>query len=123
FDSAPVKVSLPLTIAAVSAVIWPAVNEPPLHTSVGVPLIEAVSVSPTSASLTGSEPLIGDRSCAEAFANSATEPGWAIGDSTGALLTGVMLIVTLCCTLLSMPSLAMMLTVRAVVVGELLVLL
>jgi hypothetical protein len=37
-----VKLSLPVTMAAVSAVIWLPVNAPPLDTRVGVPLIDAV---------------------------------------------------------------------------------
>src|SRR5690349_20720843 len=90
FDRTPApKVSLPVTNAAVSEVIWPAVKAPPLHTRVGVPLMEAVKGSPTSRSLTGRVPVIGARSWAEAFASSATEPGCVIADKVGASLDPV----------------------------------
>src|SRR5665811_650032 len=90
FDRTPeLKVRWPVTSAAVSAVIWAAVNVPPLHTSVGAPLIEAVNVSPTSRSFTGSTPVIGARSCACASVNSATDPGGVLAASVGDHAAGV----------------------------------
>ena len=87
-DSTPeVKLRWLVTMAAVNAVIWAGVSVPPLHTKVGVPLIEAVKVLPISRSLTGSVPLIGARSWAEALASSATEAGWVIAASVGAFVT------------------------------------
>src|SRR5262245_334208 len=94
-DSTPgANVSFPVTSAAVSVLIWAAVNDPPLHTRVGLPTHGAVNGQPTSRSLTGSVPVIGSRFWAEASANSGTDAGWVITDSTGASLVPVMVMVT-----------------------------
>ena len=95
------KVSLPLTSAAVSAVCCVGDNDPPLHTSVGVPVIEAVRVSPTSRSETGKVPWMAARSCADALVSSSTAAGAVIADSTGASLVPLMVMVMV---LLAVPS-------------------
>ena len=100
----PPKASLPVTRAVVSELICPALSEPPLHTSVGVPVIAAVSVSPTSRSLTDSVPIVAAMSCAVAMVASATVAP-VIAESTGASLVPVIVNFTSCVPESTVPSL------------------